>query len=118
METYFHCFLGTHSLNSSLLGYFISVLSITVNWLVMIWVLSTKSTTMPRFARLIREVGLRRFLHCYAVAGILLFNMMISHIAVLCSRSNDQTTLEAIAITRSTPTWWLTLQDAHQMGVW
>ena len=83
----------------------------------MIWVLSIKEATMPRSARLIREVGLRRFLHCYAVTGIL-SNMMVSHIVILCSRTNYRTTREAIALTRSTSTWWWTLQDVHQLGFW
>ena len=78
----------------------------------------TKRTTMPRSTRLIREVGLRRFPHCYAVARILLRDMIVSHIVILCSRTNDRTTREAIALTRSTFTWWWTLQEVHQMGVW
>ena len=77
MGTYVHCLLGTYSLISSLLGYPIYVLTIIGNRLVMIWVLSIKEATMHRSARLIREVGLWRFLHCYSAAGILLRNMMV-----------------------------------------
>ena len=73
---------------------------------------------MPRSARNIREVGLRRFLHCYAVAGILLRSMMVSHIVIFCSRTNDRTTREAISLTRNTSTWWWTFQNVYQMGVW
>ena len=53
---------------------------------------------MPQSTRLIRVVGLQLFLHCYAVAGILLRNMMVSHIIIVCSRTNDRTTREAIAL--------------------
>ena len=59
---------------------------------------------MLRSARLIRVVGLRRYLRFYANTGILLHNVMISYIVVMCSRNNDQTTREAIALTRITPT--------------
>ena len=61
--------LGTYSLNSSLLGYSISVLTIIGNRLVIIWVLSIKEATMPRSARLIRVVDLWRFLYYNEVAG-------------------------------------------------
>ena len=70
----------------------------------MIWVLSIKEATMLRSARLIRVVGLRRYLRIYTNAGILLHRVMISHIVVMCSRTNDQTTREAIALARGTPT--------------
>ena len=102
MGTYFHCLLGTFPLNSSLLGCSISVLTIIGNRLVMIRVLSIKEATMPRSARLI---CLRRFLHCYAVTGFLLHNMMVSRIVILCNLTNDRTTRETIAPTRSTSTW-------------
>ena len=118
MGTYLHCSLGTYSLNSSLLGYSISVLTIIGNRLVMIWVLSTKKTTMSQSARYIRVVGLRRFLRCYAVAGSMLRNMMVSHIVILCRRTNDRTTREAIALFRSTFAWWWTLPNVHQIAVW
>ena len=98
MGTYFQFSLGTYSLNASLLGCFISLLTIVGNQLVMIWVLSTKKATMPRSTRPIRVVGLRRFLRYYAVAGILLRNMMVSHIVISCSRTNDRTSREAIAL--------------------
>ena len=117
METYFHSLLENYSLNSSLLCYFLSVLTIIGNRLVFIRMLSIKEATMPWAVRLIRKVGLRRFLHYYAVAKILLRNMMVSHIVILCSRTNDRTTRKAIALTLSTSTWWWTLQDVHQMGV-
>ena len=97
-----------------LLGYFCTVLAIIGNRLMMIWVLSTERTPMPRSARPIRVVDLRLFLRCYAAAGNLLHNVIVSHIAILCSRTNDQT----IALTRNTSTWWWTLQDVHQMGFW
>ena len=80
----------------------------------MIWVLYIKEETMRRSAQLIREVVLRRFLHRYAVAGILLRNMMVIHL-VICA--NDRTTHEAGALTRSTSTWWWKLQDVHRMDV-
>ena len=36
------------------------------------------------------------------VVGLLARNMMVSHVAILCSRTNDRTTRETIALTRST----------------
>ena len=98
--------LGTYSLNSSLLGYSIFVLTIIGNQFVMIWVLSIKEAVMPWSARLIREMGLRCFLHCYAVAGYLLQNLMVSHIVILWSRNYDRTTRETTTLTRNTSTWW------------
>ena len=74
--------------------------------------------TIPRYARIILVVSIRRFLCCYAVTGNLLRNVMTSHFAILCSHTNDRTTREAIALTRSTSTWWWTLQDVHHMAVW
>ena len=53
---------------------------------------------MPRSARLIRVDVLRRFLRCYAVAGNLLQIVMVIHIAILCSRTNDRTTCDTIAL--------------------
>uniref|UniRef100_M4BRI0 Uncharacterized protein n=1 Tax=Hyaloperonospora arabidopsidis (strain Emoy2) TaxID=559515 RepID=M4BRI0_HYAAE len=44
---------------------------------------------MPRSARLIREVGLRRFLHCYAVTGILSNMMYIYMVVDTPRRSSD-----------------------------
>ena len=116
MGTYFHSLLGTYSLNASLLGCFISVLTIIGNRLVMIWVVHYEEYHAP-VNRLFRLVDLRRFLRCYAVAGNLLHNVIISHIEFLCSRTNDLTTREAIMLTRSTSTWWWTLHDVHQMAV-
>ena len=81
------------------LGLFHSVLTIVGNRLVMIWVLPIKEATVTRSARLIRLVGLRRFLRCYTVAGNFLHNMMVSHIAILCSRTNYRTTRNDIAPT-------------------
>ena len=58
---------------------------------------------MPQSARLIRVMGLRIFLRCYAVAEKSVYNVMVSHIAVFCNRTNDRITREAIARTRVHP---------------
>ena len=59
---------------------------------------------MPQSTRLIRVVGLRRDLNLNAVAEIWLHRVVISHFMAMCSRTNDCTTREAIALARSTPT--------------
>ena len=58
---------------------------------------------MTQSTRLIRVVGLRRDLHLNVVAGICLHGLAISQAMAMCSRTNDRTIREAIALARSTP---------------
>ena len=82
IKTHFYSLLGTNFFISSLLSYFISVLTIIGNRLVIIWVLSTKRTSVTLFSLIIRVVDLRCFLRFHAVPGNVLNYMIISPIAI------------------------------------
>ena len=72
---------------------------------------------MSRSTRLIRVVDLRRSLYLCTAAGSLLHSVVTGYTVILCSRANDRTASEAIALTRRTSTRLWTLQDVHQMAI-
>ena len=87
------------------------------NYFVLPRMLPDGNASVSRSTRLIRVVDLRLCLHFLTAAGSLLHTVVISYTEVLCSRANDLTASEAIALTRSTPTRLLTLHDVHPMDI-